>query len=259
MTLSGFKLKEHQTLLLILGASLAAYALALLALWFAGPASQPDFTRLPPVQWMPTVSAADGTATDLRYLLADAHDPSLVALPSPYGFSRAMWSRLALARRRDSHWPVADASLPAHSLPPFEGVLAQPALEPTRLAAALQPALELPAVPLEPRPDLQPARESVIHISGELQTRERVSAPTLPRIASAAPLRPTRVRAAVDRAGTVRYAVLERSCGNETVDARALQLSRQLRFEPLLDGDDDALTWGLLRFLWFTEPPPERE
>ena len=77
-------------------------------------------------------------------------------------------------------------------------------------------------------------------------------APELPVLTSPVPVRAVQVRVGVGADGLVRYALLDRSCGNETVDAQAVLLARQFRFEATQSGDS-ALAWGIMRFLWATQ------
>jgi hypothetical protein len=53
----------------------------------------------------------------------------------------------------------------------------------------------------------------------------------------------------------VRFVVLERSCGNEAADSRAVELARQVRFEPLADAGTEGLVWGVMKCFWATEVP----
>jgi TonB family protein len=69
-------------------------------------------------------------------------------------------------------------------------------------------------------------------------------------------LKPTRVRIGVAPDGTVRFASVERSCGKETVDAQAVELAQQIRFEPVTDAKSSSLDWGVVKMLWATELPP---
>jgi len=58
-----------------------------------------------------------------------------------------------------------------------------------------------------------------------------------------APARTTRVLIAVTGDGRVRYAVLERSSGNEVLDGAAVAAARQVWFAPEPNADPLALTW----------------
>jgi TonB family protein len=53
--------------------------------------------------------------------------------------------------------------------------------------------------------------------------------------------------------GLVLYAMLDRSSGDEAVDAQALALVRQIRFEAERDSSSTSVAWGVLRFLWATQ------
>jgi TonB family protein len=133
-------------------------------------------------------------------------------------------------------------------------------LNATPLSDVVQSATQKLAPQPEEEPEEEPSEspvavnQSVFRITGTLETRPIVRAPHVPNISSEVPLRPTRVRVAVAADGVVRYAVLERSCGSEAVDAQALELTKQIRFEPWGAVDSQPLTWGVVRFLWATEP-----
>src|SRR5947209_6430623 len=94
------------------------------------------------------------------------------------------------------------------------------------------------------------ATQSTLHVEGELEQRDILEIPNLPMPAVDAGLRPTRVRVAVAADGRVRYATLDRSCGNEAVDGQALELARRLIFERTSSADPLSLTWGTLKFSW---------
>lgn len=223
----------------------------------AGPTHTATLGERPRIQWLPPQGAPQSVSGKLPYVIAETLDPSLMSLPSARGFSQPMWKRGAAAAHRESNWKRAPVYLDAHTTPAFPALLNQPSLSDAAQSAtqklAPQPAEEADDEPVE---SPVAVNQSVFRISGPLETRPIVQSPPLSTIASETPLRPTRVRAAVAADGVVRYAVLERSCGSEAVDARALELTKQIRFEPLGAVDSQPLMWGVLRFLWATEPPP---
>ena len=105
------------------------------------------------------------------------------------------------------------------------------------------------------RPPLVAVNQSVVRVLGPLEDRGIVHAPTLPTINNPTPLRPTQIRVGVGADGLVLYALLDRSSGDDGVDAQALTLARQIRFEAEQDSSAISLAWGVLRFLWATQPP----
>ena len=107
---------------------------------------------------------------------------------------------------------------------------------------------ELPEAPIS-------INESVYRVLGTLENRSVVTAPSLSTINSLASLMPTQVRVGVNPDGLVLYALLDRSSGDDAVDAQALDIARQFRFEAEHVNNTPPLTWGVLRFLWATQSP----
>ena len=188
------------------------------------------------------------------YVVADVFDPSLMSLPSAHGFSRHLWSRKIEASQRDLGWNQQPAFLVV-TAPGVPAPLLQPvAVDAAVLTAAEKtPALseesndnELPEVPIS-------INQSVYRVLGALENRSVASVPSLPTINSPAPLTPTQIRVGVNPDGLVFYALLDRSSGDDGVDAQALNLARQFRFEAEHVSGAPPLTWGILRFLWATQ------
>ena len=94
-----------------------------------------------------------------------------------------------------------------------------------------------------------------------MHARPLVSAPKLPSLPGPVAVRPTLVRIAVGSDGTVRYALLARSAGNDAADTHALALAPQLRFAPLVQRDPqpgnltENLVWGVVKFVWAITAP----
>jgi TonB family protein len=192
----------------------------------------------------------------LSYVVAETMDPSLMSLPSARGFSQPLWGRGAAAAHRPSDWNSKPVYLDAQAPPPFPTLLNPPSLAATAQSSTEKLAPQPEETGDDPSEAPAAVNQSVMRIAGALETRPIVHAPPLSIIANETPLRPTRVRAAVAADGVVRYVVLDRSCGNEAVDTQALELTKQIRFEPWGAADSQPLTWGVIRFLWATEPPP---
>ena len=207
------------------------------------------------IAWMPASQPGQLQPTDERYVVADVLDPSLMSLPSAHGFSRDVWRRKLEAVQRDLGWNEEPAYLDAK---PPDAPLSL--LEPVPLAAAVLSAAEKnPAQSEESDSEMAASpvtvNESVFRVPGTLEDRGVIHAPELPVLSSPTPLRPAQVRVGVGADGLVRYALLDRSCGNETVDAQALLLARQVRFEAAENSASTTLAWGIVRFLWATQAP----
>lgn len=231
------------------------------ALFSVFPGTGPTHTAAlgtpPRIQWMPPQGSQSAGSGKLPYVIADTLDPSLMSLPSPRGFSRPMWKRGAVAAHRASDWKHEPVYLDAHTPQAFPGLLsAQPLSEAAQSAPQKLAPETMEETGDESIDSPVAVNQTVFRISGPLETRAVAQSPQLSTIISETPLRQTRVRTAVAADGVVRYAVLDRSCGSETVDARALELTKQIRFEPVGAVDSQPLMWGVVRYLWATEPAP---
>jgi len=209
----------------------------------------------PRIDWMPAPRPGQRRPMDERYVIADVLDPSLMSLPSVHGFSREVWRNKISATQRDLGWNEEPAYLGATPLKPPPSLL-----EPEPLAiAALSAAKKGPAQPegsdSETITPPVTVNESVFRVLGTLEDRGVIHAPELPVLSSPTPIRPAQVRVGVGTDGLVRYALLDRSCGNDAVDAQALQFARQIRFEPEGSGVSPTLAWGVVRLLWATQAP----
>ena len=159
------------------------------------------------------------------------------------------------AAQRDLGWNEEPAYLDAGPpIPP------RSLLEPVPLPDAVLSAAEKnPAQSEEPDDEsTAPAvsvNESVFRILGPLEDRGVIRAPELPALGGPTPIKPTQVRVGVGADGLVRYALLDRSSGNEAVDAQAVLLARQIRFETEDNSVSPTLAWGVVRFLWATQAP----
>ena len=207
------------------------------------------------IGWMPAPRPGQLQSSDERYVIADVLDPSLMSLPSVHGFSRDVWSKTLEAMQRDLGWNEQPAYLDA--TPPDAP---RSLLEPVPLAAAaLSTAEKNPAQSEESdrEPTAPPVtvNESVFRILGLLEDRGVIHAPELPVLNGPTPIRPAQVRVGVGADGLVCYAFLDRSCGNETVDAQALRLAQQIRFEAEANSVSPIVSWGVVRFLWATQAP----
>jgi hypothetical protein len=253
---------QGQLMLWILAGSIVAFGSMFLFFRVSGGYLTAAPREVPHINFMPTPRQAPLLAHDSAYVVADVFDPSLMSLPSAHGFSRHLWSRRIEATQRDLGWNQQPAFLGV-TLPGVSAPLLQPVPVDAAVLTATEkpPALseesidnELPGVPMS-------INQSVYRILGALENRSAVYVPSLPTIDSPAPLMPTQVRVGVNPDGLVLYALLDRSrrggtSGDDGVDARALDLARQFRFEAEHTSGTPPLTWGVLRFLWATQAPP---
>jgi hypothetical protein len=197
----------------------------------------------------------------MEYLIADLLDPSLLSLPSLHGFSRGLWEHQLPVSRRP-YEPVPQLAFLGIEAPAQSPSL----LEPVPLADLVHSSVNkesgLPEEDGEGEAMPPPVAtdHSVVQVLEPIGNRQMLQPPDLPAIESNAPLRQSRVRIAVGADGVVRYAILDRSTGSGSssseADARALASARRIRFDPQLGGDDRALAWGVLRFVWATSSPP---
>ncbi len=246
--------RERKALLLLLGVSFAATAIAFLLVGVRPMGKPTGMTARPRIQWLPQQHASQDNGLLTLYRTAELQDPSLLSLPNAHGFSAQLWARNAVPTHRDTPWDVAPAYLDPSAPAGFRSLLDQ-----SPLTEAVQKVEKVPAEsedePVETVEPTPPFDQSVFQVLGTLESRAIVLAPPLPVITSEVPLRATRVRVAVALDGTVSYAILDRSCGDDTIDARAVELAGKIRFEPLPATGPADLNWGVIRFLWATTRP----
>lgn len=247
---------QGQLMLWILVGSLVAFGTMFLFFRVSGVTLAARPREVPHFRWMPTARQDPLSPRDTRYVMADVFDPSLMSLPNAHGFSSGAWRQKIEAAQRNLGWnqqpAFLDTAAPSqpHSL-----------LEPTPVdTAVLSAAEKTQALSEEPSDGdattpLVSVNQSIFRVLGALEHRAVVNAPTLPTINNPMPLRPTQIRVGVGADGLVLYALLDRSSGDDGVDAQALVLARQIRFEAEYDGSTISLAWGMLRFLWATQPP----
>ena len=255
MAVLRFRVTERHILLFILGAALVGYGGAVLFINFRKRAGDVEVVRKQIVHWMPPQPTSQ--ANDIRYIVAELLDPSLMSLPNIRGFSRSMWLRQLPAMHRTIEPPTELAFLDAAPSPELNPLVVRPPLVEVMQTATLKLPAQFEETD-EPGTNEPPpvSDESRLQIVDGLSQRLIIAAPDLPKISADAVLRPTtRVRVGVASDGTVRFAMLERPCGNEAIDAQALDAARHIRFQPQLQADDEALSWGVIRFLWAIATP----
>lgn len=249
---------ELRVMLWIMGTSLLAYGLAVgfvaLTSTFGKPAKPPKHE---PVRWMPPRTDAS-QPLDFRYLLSELADPSLFGLPSQHGFSQVIWRNTIPATFHASNDRIPEVMLPGQLPPPFDCILGQPAA--TELTVVIsQKSTEIPTLtPTDIDIPTRPGSNTAYRLTGLLADRKLLRPATLPPIASATPLRMTRLLIGADADGVVRYSLLARSSGNAEADERAVAASCDLRFAPPEPNGTEGLTWGDMFIMWAIEdtPPP---
>ncbi|HUI05463.1 MAG TPA: hypothetical protein VL486_00500 [Verrucomicrobiae bacterium] len=246
---------QGQLMLWILASSLLAVVAMFAFFRVTVVRSTPPAHETPQIDWMPAPRPGQLHPTDERYVIADVLDPSLMSLPSVHGFSQDVWRQKISATQRDLGWNEQPAYLdaaPAEAPPSL--------LQPVPLPAAVLSAAEkTPAQSEESDGEVATppvtVNESVFRVLGALEDRGVIHGPELPVLSSPTPIRPVQVRVGVGTDGLVRYALLDRSCGNDAVDAQALLFAQQIRFEADGAGIAPTLAWGVVRFLWATQAP----
>jgi hypothetical protein len=245
----GLSFAQGQLMLWILIGSLLAVVSMLVFFRVTGVRRVSVTRETTHIEWMPAASASQLHTNDERYIIADLNDPSLMSLPSAHGFSRAVWRRKIEAAQRSLGWNEQPSYLDVT----FPGTPAS-LLEPVPLDAAVLSAAEKNPAQSEESDEQAPEAPVMVNVSvfrvlGPIEDRGVMHAPELPVLSSSVPVRPTQVRVGVDPDGLVRYALIDRSYGNEIVDAQSVLLARQFRFEAT-QSSDPILTWGIVRFLW---------
>ncbi len=250
MTAPRIRFAERHVLLWILVVFLVTYGLAFLFVALRHRVERADTIQRPTVHWMPAQRLSS------QQFYAELMDPSLLSLPNLNGYSRHLWQRSAPAQHRSLAPGVELAYLEPRPAAPVATLLPQAPLAEALRSTVVKPVtapMDLPAGPaLEP---VTFATQSVFHVAGPLADRLVTLRPPLVTVVVPVALRSTRVRIGVSADGTVRYATLQRSSSNEGVDAQAIALAREIRFEPQNRPDEHDIIWGVVRFQWATTPP----
>jgi TonB family protein len=245
---------QGQLMLWILAGSLVAFGAMFLFFRVSGVSLTTAQREVPRINFMPTKRQDPLLVPGAAYMIADVFDPSLMSLPSAHGFSKRVWARKIDASQRDLGWNQPPAFLGV--TPP---IVTASLLQPVPVDVAVLAATETaPAFSEEPNDQESPEpplsiNQTAFHVLSAVEDRSVVYAPPLPTIQGVAPLVPTQVRVGVNADGLVLYALLDRSSGNDSADAQALELARKFRFEAEHDSGPSSLTWGVLRFLWATQ------
>jgi TonB family protein len=214
----------------------------------------------------PHATPPTALASEYSPELAALKDPTLFVLPHENSFSGAAGRLAPRPGYLAADWtePLRWLPLPAEKLgASFRQFVADnpaPAPTLTEKIAPKIPALDFPA-------DFFPLpAQSTLRIEGALAARPPLAPLELKSWPATDVLAASEVRVLVDAAGNVLSAILLASSGAPEADARALELARAARFEPLPDGARERLAHplanlvrGKMIFQWHTtlalEPP----
>ena len=251
MAAPRFRVTERQVLMLLLVASFIGFGGAFLVAGLRQHGERMERTGEPRVRWMPPRELTQTAPAE--YLMAEYFDPSLMSLPSAHGFSARMWRAQAGVSPQTFEPPTELALLEPTITGKIPSLLPEASVTDTVQSVVRK----MPATMEEIATDEVVAvsvisTQTTLSIEGALAQRDLQRRPELPVVMADAGLRPTRVRLAVATDGRVRYAMLDRSCGNEAVDVQGLEATRRLRFEPATSADPLALTWGTVKIYWAT-------
>jgi TonB family protein len=250
-----FHFGEWERLFLLLAVCLAV-VVGLQGLRTTHPAKTAGDEAQRHVRWL-TAGGNLATAGRGQPAAAELFDPSVMSLPSPHGFSQRLWQHVAPVKSRPADWGATPAFLEREAVNVPTSLLEQPPLIDTvdsMVEKSSSVGIDDAAVaPVEVAPS---ENRTLFLVSGALAGRALVRIPSLPVVNNEMALKPTRVRIGVAPDGTVQFASVERSCGKDMVDAQAVELAQQIRFEPATDLKAPSLAWGVVKMLWATEPPP---
>jgi hypothetical protein len=250
MSLSRFRLSERQVLHFIMVVCLIGSVSAFLVVFLRSQPVRTETPKRPIVRWISSETHSD--ASDIRQRVANMEDPSLMSLPNVEAFSRALWNRQTEPATSPNQPPQSLAYLDNHPTPEF-----RPLLDSIPLPQAVRNDADKPLAAYTETftNNPIPPAHSTIQPSNDLAPYPLLHKPPLPTITNETSLRPSVVRLAMAPDGTVRYAMLTRSCGNETADDHAIRAAYRLRFTRPLEASHPTLIWGTARFLWATATP----
>jgi hypothetical protein len=237
-------------LLMALGISVLLHALGGVVFRAAAVTETPPAPKPPLVTFL-SPTARTPAIEDFREAIALA-DPSVSSLPNPRGFSSRAIARTNAVQSEIEARRINPQLLPLATNDPFMRTIVTEASLATLLAAYVD---KRPALPVE-EPDVTvpltlPPTSSGFEIDGVISNRPFLALTSVPLVRSPAPPQPTVVRLAVSPLGEVKFAVLERSCGMEDKDARALDIIRRWRFQSVPDSAGDQ--WSTVSIYWVAE------
>jgi len=203
--------------------------------------------------------AADEASVQRIAALANANNPTLLALPSLNGFSGAAWLRFPTLDYKPAEWtePAHWLGVNTQSLgAAFSQFIHTNIITPTLIADKPLPSLigyDL-NFPNEPLPAF-----SRFRIEGTLASRSLVTPLNLKSWANSELLSNSVVQVVVDADGFTFSPTLLSGSGLKEADEHALSLAAAARFRPLpreqrIARDKGSFTWGKLVFQWHTLP-----
>ncbi|WCJ60782.1 energy transducer TonB [Fontisphaera persica] len=222
-----------------LGVSFAAH---LAVIWLLG-----ERPRLPSPETDVFRTVLTENLAPLAARLPDYDDPQVFALPSPRGFSGSGWLRAKAQAHEYHEWMDEQRWLP---LPVDQ--LGQTFIQHVRLLTEPTPPMPRKAEPvLSPLVtdlvmDWAPAR-SRLQLEGALAARLKTPLPAAPTLAHKEVLKPTILELMVDERGHVFSALVLGESGLPAADELAVQLARQLDFQPAAS---PGLVSGRLVVVW---------
>ncbi len=164
--------------------------------------------------------------------LTTHRDPTLFALPNPYGFSGGAWQLFQPGVQNPSNWsaPPEWLRLPedqlGRSLSDYS-TTNRPSEEPLLAALRMTKRLE-PRIPSEPV-----LTNTLVRVEGPLARRPLVKAPLLPKaVHTDTPRAPTVIAVSVNGDGLVETASIAGSSGLKTADDQAVTVARLFEFQP---------------------------
>ena len=184
---------------------------------------------------------------------SELSDPSVFALPSLDGFSRAGWLTYKpvpdeFAEAPDEpKWLQVDPAALGRDLAAY---VATNALPPIRVGDESMPEI----AGLQPRPSTEMEfPKSELRIAGALARRKLLAPAELPSWPHTDVLTNSIVHLFVDAEGAPISAALVSGSGSKEADNYALAVSKRLRFRP--DRARETVSSGTANFLWHTLPP----
>lgn len=192
-----------------------------------------------------------------KSVLAQLDDPALLASPNGTDLSRRAWMKPSPLPHSFNDW-----SAPQRWLSPGQADRARS--EPQPIPPTVGPGSIGLSTPIQtpdalPAPVLRTEKPTTFEIGGELRRRRILKNPALPTLTTTNLHPPTILNLTVDGLG---FVVGARTTANPAtmspdqsqVEFQAIQLTRDLLFEPLPGKRKESLSFGTLKIHWGTRP-----
>jgi TonB family protein len=233
------------------GSVLACFAAQVLLIVLLGERGVPSLKAIPFATSVHLVS--DPWSMEQLAAFTELSDPSVFALPSAEGFSRAGWLTYKLVSDEFAEspekprWLQVDPQALGRELAAF---LATNAAPPIRLGDQSMPE----SLALQPRPSAElNFPQSELRIGGALAQRKLLTPVQLPPQPHGDVLTSSVVHLLVDADGAPISTALVSGSGSKEADKYALAATKRLRFKP--ERTRQAVTSGTASFFWQTLPP----